>query len=70
MHDPTETYCTMTRIGEHIHRAGLWPVVPSRSTVYKWWYDGLIVTHPGIQGRPVVDIPATLAKLRNPYVLP
>lgn len=66
----SENYCTMSKIGIHIHRAGLWPVVPSRSTVYRWFNDGLIVAHSGIQGRLVVDIPATLAKIRNPYVMP
>lgn len=63
-------YCAMSEIGRHIHRAGLWPAVPARSTIYRWQKEGAIITAPGYRGRTVVNIPATLAKLKNPYIQP
>lgn len=61
-------FCSMSDIGAHIHRAGIWPRIPARSTIYKWRGAGLIVTRSGWRGTTVVDVPATLAKLKNPFV--
>lgn len=65
---PQPLFCSLSEIGQHIYRAGLWPRVPVRSTIYKWRAEGSIITRPGYRGAVVVDIPATLAKLKNPFI--
>lgn len=61
-------YCSLAEIAHIIHRAGLWPTVPSRTSIYRWRQSGHIITTPGFDGRPVVHVASTLAKLKNPYI--
>lgn len=47
-----------------IQRAGLWPTEPSRRTLTRWKQYGLIVTKKAATGVPMIDVPATLDRLR------
>ena len=47
-----------------IQAAGLWPTPPSRRTLSRWKQYGLIVTRSGATGIKMIDVPATLERLR------
>ena len=47
-----------------IHAAGLWPTPPSRRTLTRWKQYGLIVTKHGATGIVMIDVAATLERLR------
>lgn len=66
MKTPETQFCLLSQIGKHIHAAGLWPQCPSKGTIYKWLHSGHIVTATGATGIRVVNIPATLHRLRYP----
>lgn len=47
-----------------VQAAGLWPSPPSRSTLTRWKRYGLIVTKRGATGVLMIDVAATLERLR------
>lgn len=47
-----------------VHAAGLWPTQPSRRTLSRWKQYGLIVTKRGATGINMIDVAATLERLR------
>lgn len=47
-----------------VHAAGLWPSQPSRRTLSRWKQYGLIVTKRGATGIQMIDVAATLERLR------
>lgn len=58
---------SLDELAPWIHVAGLYARVPSRTTLKRWKRAGLIITRSGAAGRTIYDVPATIAKLRNPY---
>lgn len=54
----------LPQLAPWIHAAGLWPSPPSRRTLCRWKQYGLIVTRKGATGVPLIDVAATITRLR------
>lgn len=54
----------LPQLAPWICAAGLWPTAPSRRTLTRWKQYGLIVTRRGATGVQLIDVAATIARLR------